>query len=161
MLHPFLLEISPHQLEVVGMPLQVGCFLVTVIVGELVVSVFGELKWLKYTAAPITLCCFVGQAIGREAALAACAAGLILSASKYTHCNETSLKLLVALFATVFCVLIGTGLDLAALNPFDSANYQSLIVASFLLAVAVARKVAACWSSPSSEPTNRLKVGLW
>ncbi|MBM5808145.1 MAG: cation:proton antiporter, partial [Cyanobacteria bacterium M_surface_10_m2_179] len=108
----------------------------------------------------LTLCCFAAQAIGLEAALGAFAAGLILSASKHTHDIDAAVKPLVALFATVFFVLIGTGMDLSVLNPFDPANREGLIVAAFLLAVAMAGKVAAGWSYINSEPTNRLVVGL-
>ena len=108
----------------------------------------------------LTLCCFAAQAIGLEAALGAFAAGLILSASKHTHDIEAAVKPLVALFATVFFVLIGTGMDLSVLNPLDPANREGLIVAAFLLAVAIIGKVAAGWSYLSKDPTNRLVVGL-
>jgi len=108
----------------------------------------------------LTVCCFAAQAIGLEAALGAFAAGLILSASKHTHDIDAAVKPLVALFATVFFVLIGTGLDLSVLNPLDPANREGLVVAAFLLAVSIAGKVAAGWSYLSKEPTNRLVVGL-
>ena len=108
----------------------------------------------------LTLCCFAAQAIGLEAALGAFAAGLILSASKHTHDIDAAVKPLVALFATVFFVLIGTGMDLSVLNPFDPANREGLIVAAFLLVVAIAGKVATGWSYLSKDPTNRLVVGL-
>ncbi|MEB3322017.1 MAG: cation:proton antiporter, partial [Synechococcaceae cyanobacterium] len=62
--------------------------------------------------------------------------------------------------ATVFFVLIGTGMDLSVLNPFDPTNREGLTVAAFLLVVAVVGKVAAGWSYSSREPTNRLVVGL-
>jgi Kef-type K+ transport system membrane component KefB len=108
----------------------------------------------------LTLCCFAAQAIGLEAALGAFAAGLILSASKHTDDIDKAVKPLVALFATVFFVLIGTGMDLSVLNPFDPANREGLIVAAFLLTVAIAGKIAAGWSYLSKEPTSRLVVGL-
>ncbi|MEO1003333.1 MAG: cation:proton antiporter [Cyanobacteria bacterium J06638_7] len=108
----------------------------------------------------LTLSCFAAQAIGLEAALGAFAAGLILSASKHTHDIDTAVKPLVALFATVFFVLIGTGMDLSVLNPLDPANREGLIVAVFLLVVAVGGKVAAGWTYLSKDPTNRLVVGL-
>jgi Kef-type K+ transport system membrane component KefB len=108
----------------------------------------------------LTLCCFAAQAIGLEAALGAFAAGLILSASKHTEDIDKAVKPLVALFSTVFFVLIGTGMDLSVLNPFDPANREGLIVAAFLLAVSIVGKVAAGWSYVSKEPTNRLVVGL-
>jgi Kef-type K+ transport system membrane component KefB len=108
----------------------------------------------------LTLCCFAAQAIGLEAALGAFAAGLILSASKHTDDIDKAVKPLVALFATVFFVLIGTGMDLSVLNPVDPANREGLIVAAFLLTVAIIGKVLAGWSYLSKEPTNRLVVGL-
>jgi len=118
--------------------------------GEVVVAAFVVLS----------LCCFVAQAIGLEAALGAFAAGLILSASKHTHAIQDTVKPLVALFATIFFVLIGTGMDLSVLNPFNPDNREGLIVAAFLLAVAIVGKVAAGWSYFSKEKTNRLVVGL-
>jgi Kef-type K+ transport system membrane component KefB len=108
----------------------------------------------------LTLCCFLAQAIGLEAALGAFAAGLILSRSKHTEAIQETVKPLVALFATVFFVLIGTGMDLSVLNPLEPANREGLVVALFLLVVAIVGKVAAGWTYTSSEPTNRLVVGL-
>ena len=108
----------------------------------------------------LSLCCFAAQAIGLEAALGAFAAGLILSASKHAHAIDAAVKPLVALFATIFFVLIGTGMDLAVLNPFNPENHEGLIMAAFLLVVAIATKIASGWSYLSQEKTNRLVVGL-
>ena len=108
----------------------------------------------------LSLCCFAAQAIGLEAALGAFAAGLILSTSKHTEAIQETLQPLVALFATVFFVLIGTGMDLSVLNPLDPANREGLVVALFLLVVAIVGKVAAGWGYFSSQPTDRLLVGL-
>ena len=108
----------------------------------------------------LSLCCFAAQAIGLEAALGAFAAGLILSASRHTKAIRDTVKPLVALFATVFFVLIGTGMDLSVLNPLDPANREGLVVALFLLVVAILGKVAAGWGYRSSQPTDRLMVGL-
>jgi Kef-type K+ transport system membrane component KefB len=108
----------------------------------------------------LTACCFAATAIGLEAALGAFAAGLILSNSRHTHAIEAAVKPVVALFATVFFVLIGTGMDLSVLNPLEPANRAGLVVAGFLLVVAIAGKVAAGWCFLSQQPTNRLVVGL-
>ncbi|MFN7900653.1 MAG: cation:proton antiporter [Synechococcaceae cyanobacterium] len=118
--------------------------------GELVVAGFVVLSF----------CCFGSQAIGLEAALGAFAAGLILSGSRYTKAIQDSVQPLVALFATVFFVLIGTRMDLTVLNPFDPANWAGLLMAAFLLAAAIAGKVVAGWSYLSEVPSNRLLVGL-
>ena len=108
----------------------------------------------------LTLCCFAATAIGLEAALGAFAAGLILSKSNHSHAIEAAVKPVVALFATIFFVLIGTGMDLSVLNPFDPANRAGLVVAGFLLLVSIAGKVAAGWCFLSQHPTDRLVVGL-
>jgi Kef-type K+ transport system membrane component KefB len=108
----------------------------------------------------LTGSCFVAQAIGLEAALGAFAAGLILSGSKHRKAIDTAVKPLVALFATVFFVLIGTAMDLSVLNPFEPANRPGLVMAAFLLVVAVLGKVVSGWSYLSAEPSNRLVVGL-
>ncbi|MEI8250743.1 MAG: cation:proton antiporter [Synechococcus sp. ELA057] len=118
--------------------------------GEVVVAAFVVLS----------LSCFVSQAIGLEAALGAFAGGLILSRSRHTLAIQEAVKPLVSLFATVFFVLIGTGMDLSVLNPLDPLNRPGLLVAFFLLLVAIIGKVAAGWSYLSKEPTDRLVVGL-
>ena len=108
----------------------------------------------------LTLCCFTATAIGLEAALGAFAAGLILSNSRHTEAIRDAVQPLVSLFATIFFVLIGAGMDLSVLNPADPANRSGLVVAAFLLLVAIAGKVASGWLFHSAEPTNRLVVGL-
>lgn len=108
----------------------------------------------------LTLCCFAATAIGLEAALGAFAAGLILSKSNHTHAIEAAVKPVVALFATIFFVLIGTGMDLSVLNPLDPQNREGLVIAAFLLVVAILGKVVSGWTFLSKEPTNRLVVGL-
>jgi Kef-type K+ transport system membrane component KefB len=108
----------------------------------------------------LSLACFAAQAFGLEAALGAFAGGLILSSSKRREAIEKAIQPLVALFATVFFVLIGSSLNLAVLNPFNPANHAGLLMAGFLLAAALLSKLAAGWSYLSKEPTNRLAVGL-
>ncbi len=108
----------------------------------------------------LVLSCFVATAIGLEAALGAFAAGLILSSSKNNHAIQQSVLPLVSLFATIFFVLVGAGMDLSVINPLDPASRTALIVAGFLLVVAIVGKIAAGWSFLIDKPTNRLVVGL-
>jgi len=125
------------------------------------------LDWLRapgdvIVAAFLVLClsCFAAQASGLEAALGAFAAGLILSGSRQAHAMEAAIKPLVALFATVFFVVIGTTMDLSVLNPLVPENRQGHVLAFFLLTVASLTKLAAGWTYRTAEPTNRLLVGL-
>jgi len=108
----------------------------------------------------LVLCCFVATAIGLEAALGAFAAGLILSSSKNNHAIQQSVLPLVSLFATIFFVLVGAGMDLSVINPLDPSSRSALVVAGFLLVVAIIGKIAAGWSFIIDKPTDRLVVGL-
>ncbi len=94
------------------------------------------------------------------AALGAFAAGLILSSSKNNHAIQQSVLPLVSLFATIFFVLVGAGMDLSVINPLDPTSRSALVVAGFLLVVAIIGKIAAGWVFSSDKPTNRLVVGL-
>lgn len=106
------------------------------------------------------LSCFAAIAIGLEAALGAFAAGLILSGSKYNHAIQQAVIPIVTLFATVFFVLVGASIDLSVINPANPVSRSSLIVASFLLVVAIVGKLASGWLFFSKQPTRRLIVGL-
>ncbi len=108
----------------------------------------------------LVLSCFIATAIGLEAALGAFAAGLILSSSKNNHAIQQSVLPIVTLFATIFFVLVGAGMDLSVINPLDPASRSALVVAGFLLVVAILGKVAAGWAFVIDKPTNRLVVGL-
>ena len=67
---------------------------------------------------------------------------------------------IVTLFATIFFVLVGAGMDLSVINPLDPASRSALVVAGFLLVIAIVGKIAAGWAFVSDQPTKRLVVGL-
>jgi len=108
----------------------------------------------------LALSCFAATAIGLEAALGAFAAGLILSSSKHNKAIQASVLPIVTLFATIFFVLVGAGMDLSVINPSDPSSRAALVMAGFLVVVAIFGKVAAGWGFLSKQPTNRLVVGL-
>ena len=108
----------------------------------------------------LALSCFTATAIGLEAALGAFAAGLILSSSKHNHAIQQAVLPIVTLFATIFFVLVGAGMDLSVINPSDPESLTALIIAAFLFVVAVIGKIAAGWAFVSKQPTRRLVVGL-
>ena len=108
----------------------------------------------------LALSCFAATAIGLEAALGAFAGGLIVSTSKHREEIQTAVTPIVALFATVFFVLVGAGMDLSVINPADPASRSALVIAGFLFVVAIIGKVVAGWAVFSDKPTNHLVVGL-
>ena len=104
--------------------------------------------------------CFIATAIGLEAALGAFAAGLIASTSKHRHEIQTAVTPIVGLFATVFFVLVGAGMDLSVINPSDPESRSALVIAAFMFVVAIIGKVVAGWAVFGKQKTNHLVVGL-
>ena len=104
--------------------------------------------------------CFIATAIGLEAALGAFAAGLIASTSKHRHEIQAAVTPIVGLFATVFFVLVGAGMDLSVINPSDPEARAALVIAGFMFLVAIVGKVAAGWAVFGKQKTNHLVVGL-
>ena len=104
--------------------------------------------------------CFIATAIGLEAALGAFAAGLIASTSKHRHEIQTAVMPIVGLFATVFFVLVGAGMDLSVINPSDPEARSALVIAGFMFIVAIIGKVVAGWAVFGKQKTNHLVVGL-
>ena len=85
---------------------------------------------------------------------------MIASTSKHRHEIQAAVTPIVGLFATVFFVLVGAGMDLSVINPSDPESRSALLIAGFLFVVAVIGKVAAGWAVFGKEPTNHLVVGL-
>ena len=104
--------------------------------------------------------CFIATAIGLEAALGAFAAGLIASTSKHRHEIQAAVTPIVGLFATVFFVLVGAGMDLSVINPSDPSARSAVVIAGFMFLVAIVGKVAAGWAVFGPQKTNKLVVGL-
>jgi len=104
--------------------------------------------------------CFIATAIGLEAALGAFAAGLIASTSKHRHEIQAAVTPIVGLFATVFFVLVGAGMDLSVINPSDPSARSALVIAGFMFLVAIVGKVVAGWAVFGPQKTNKLVVGL-
>ena len=102
---------------------------------------------------------FVAGLIGLESILGAFAAGLVLSGTKYKELFVERSSVLVGLFATVFFVSIGSKTDLSILDPSVPANREGLIIAAFLIVVAIIGKVAAGFFAFSKEKVNRIAIG--
>ncbi len=102
---------------------------------------------------------FLAGIIGLESILGAFAAGLILGATKAREELIKKVTVLCLLFETVFLVSIGAKTDLSLLNPTVASNREGLIVALFLIVVAITGKIIAGFLAFSSEKINRLGIG--
>ena len=60
----------------------------------------------------------------------------------------------------IFFVTIGAKADLGVLNPAIAENREGLIIAIFLIVVAILGKVVTGWSVFGQAPINRLAIGV-
>ncbi len=102
---------------------------------------------------------FIAGIIGLESILGAFAAGLILGATKARNELIKKVGILCLIFETVFLVSIGARTDLSLLNPTVASNRQGLIIALFLIIVAITGKIIAGFFAFSSEKISRLGIG--
>lgn len=60
----------------------------------------------------------------------------------------------------IFFVIVGARVDLSVLNPIHPENRLGLLIAAFLIVVAIIGKTITGWAVFSKEPVNRLAVGV-
>ncbi|MEM7796388.1 MAG: cation:proton antiporter [Cyanobacteria bacterium P01_C01_bin.118] len=101
----------------------------------------------------------IASAIGLEAILGCFAAGIILGDTKATAYLEEACDPLVALFATIFFVSIGAKTDLTVLDLNNPESRTGLVIAAFLIVIAILGKLAAGYFVFSKEKVNRLAIG--
>jgi Kef-type K+ transport system membrane component KefB len=103
----------------------------------------------------------IGAAIQLEAILGAFTAGLILSETDKQQELEEQVIPLADFFVPIFFVCVGAKTDFSVFNPAIPANREGLVLAGFLVAVAIVGKVASGlgvgWGG---EKLNRLAVGV-
>ncbi|MEL4897622.1 cation:proton antiporter [Crocosphaera sp. Alani8] len=102
---------------------------------------------------------FIAGIIGLEPILGAFAAGLILGGTEARERLINGIGVLSVVFSTVFFVSIGAKTDLSVLNPSVPANQEGLIIAGFLIVVAIVGKVTAGFFAFSDEKINNLGIG--
>ena len=99
-------------------------------------------------------------AIQLEAILGAFAAGLILAETEKRQDLEAQIRPIADMLVPIFFVVVGARTDLSVLNPTIPSNWAGLIMATFLIVVAIGGKVVtgfAIWGQPS---INRLAIGV-
>ncbi|MGP1383821.1 MAG: cation:proton antiporter [Thainema sp.] len=103
---------------------------------------------------------YVAAAIQLEAILGAFAAGLILAETSKRKDIEEQVGPIADMLVPVFFVTVGAKTDLSVLNPLDPANREGLIIASFLIIVAIIGKVATGFTVFGQPDINRLAIGV-
>ncbi|MCM1983390.1 cation:proton antiporter [Lyngbya confervoides] len=104
---------------------------------------------------------FVGNAIHLEAILGAFAAGLVLDETDTRKELDEQVRPIADVLVPIFFVTVGAKVNLGVLNPVVPENREGLIIAGFLIVVAIVGKVISGWSIVgNNEPVNRLAVGV-
>jgi Kef-type K+ transport system membrane component KefB len=104
---------------------------------------------------------YIAAAINLEAILGAFAAGLVLDETDIEDQHLENLIIPIAdVIVPVFFVTVGTKTDLSVLNPAVPENREGLIIASFLIIVAMIGKVVSGWSVFGLPQVNRLAIGV-
>jgi Kef-type K+ transport system membrane component KefB len=103
---------------------------------------------------------FIGNAIHLEAILGAFAAGLVLDESDSREELDELIKPIADLFVPIFFVTVGARADLTVLNPAVADNRAGLLIAVFLVAVAIVGKVVTGWAVFGIPNVNRLAIGV-
>ncbi|OKH18516.1 sodium:proton antiporter [[Limnothrix rosea] IAM M-220] len=102
----------------------------------------------------------IANSIHLEAILGAFAAGLVLDETDLRKELDRLVMPVADLLVPIFFVTVGAKADLGVLNPFVEENRAGLIIATFLVVVAIIGKVITGWAVFGKPGINRLAVGF-
>lgn len=103
---------------------------------------------------------YIAQVIQLEAILGSFAAGLILAETEKRKELEEQIVVLADIFVPIFFVCVGAKTDLSVLNPAIPSNREGLIIAAFLVTVAIIGKVITGFTIFGQPNLNKLAIGV-
>ncbi|PSN18365.1 sodium:proton antiporter [filamentous cyanobacterium CCP5] len=103
---------------------------------------------------------FLANVIHLEAILGAFAAGLVLDETDRRKELDQQVMPIADILVPIFFVTVGAKADLSVLNPAVAENRAGLIIASFLIAVAIVGKLVTGWAVFGKPGVNRLAIGI-
>ncbi|WP_448563059.1 cation:proton antiporter [Trichothermofontia sp.] len=119
--------------------------------GELVIPALTFAFILAYVAAAVHL----------EAILGAFAAGLLFDESHERLKLQAQIRPIADMLVPVFFVMVGAKTNFGVLNPAVPSNREGLVIATFLIAVAIIGKVVTGFTVFGRGPgINRLAIGV-
>ncbi len=118
--------------------------------GQLLITALMFAFLLSYIAAMIQL----------EAILGAFAAGLILAETEKRKELKDQVVPIADMLVPIFFVVVGAKTDISVLNPFMPENREGLIIAAFLVVVAIVGKVVTGFTLVGQSPLNRWAIGI-
>lgn len=103
---------------------------------------------------------YIAAAIQLETILGAFAAGLILAETSKRRELEEQITPIADMLVPVFFVTVGARTDISVLNPLEPANREGLIIASFLVIIAIIGKTITGYAVFGQPGINRLAIGF-
>jgi Kef-type K+ transport system membrane component KefB len=103
---------------------------------------------------------YLAVAVQLEAILGAFVAGLILAETNKRHELLVQVRPIADMLVPVFFVVVGARTDVSVLNPLNPANRPGLILAIFLVTVAIVGKVVTGLAVFGLPGINRLAIGV-
>lgn len=103
---------------------------------------------------------YIGAAIQLEAILGAFAAGLILAETTKREELEEQVVPVADMLVPVFFVTVGARTDISVLNPMVPENREGLVIAAFLIVVALVGKILTGFGVFGQPGINRLAIGI-
>ncbi|MFM2302953.1 MAG: hypothetical protein RLZZ135_356 [Cyanobacteriota bacterium] len=103
---------------------------------------------------------FLGNAIHLEAILGAFVAGLVLDETDVRNELDALVKPIADLLVPIFFVTVGARADFGVLNPMIPEHRNGLLIAGFLIVVAIVGKLVTGWVVFGQPGINRLAIGV-
>ena len=103
---------------------------------------------------------YIATVINLEGILGAFAAGLILAETDKRKDLEEQIIPVADFFVPIFFVCVGAKTDLSVLNPTVPSNREGLIIATFLILVAILGKVITGFTVLGNPNLNKLAIGV-
>ncbi|MUL36548.1 sodium:proton antiporter [Gloeocapsopsis sp. AAB1 = 1H9] len=103
---------------------------------------------------------YLAAAIHLEAILGAFAAGLVLDETDKRKELQRQVIPIADILVPIFFVTVGAKTDLGVLNPANPTNREGLLIASFLIAIAIIGKVITGLAVFGQPGINRLAIGV-
>ena len=103
---------------------------------------------------------YIATVIQLEGILGAFAAGLILAETDKRKELEEQVIPVADILVPIFFVCVGARTDLSVLNPAIPTNREGLIIAAFLIVVAILGKVVTGFTVFGEEKLNKLAIGV-
>ncbi len=103
---------------------------------------------------------YIATAIQLEAILGAFAAGLVLAETEKRKELEEQVVPVADILVPVFFVCVGAKTDVGVLNPTIPSNREGLIIATFLIVVAILGKVITGFTLFGKSELNKLAIGV-